>query len=96
MKLGRSEEATVIISITVNLDQTGSLGMQRSGQLVIEFEDKANRITDIWDVGGCKRKGGQGSLLREFQPEQLDEERCHFQSKEFLVGKERILSLRCL
>jgi hypothetical protein len=29
------QEATVIILITVNLDQTGSLGMQRSGQLVI-------------------------------------------------------------
>lgn len=29
------QEAIVIISITVNLDQTGSLGMERSGQLGI-------------------------------------------------------------
>lgn len=60
--------------------------MERGGQLSVHTEDRANRIFDILDVG-VREKGVKDDFL-EFQPEQLDEQRCHFQREEPLVGGE--------
>lgn len=55
----------------------GSPDMERGDQLSIHSEDRVNRIFDILDVGARERKVKDDFL--EFQPGQLDEQRCHFQ-----------------
>lgn len=59
--------------------------MERNSQLSIHTEDRANRIFDILDVGVREREVKDD--FQEFQPEQLGEQRCHFQREEPLVGQ---------
>ena len=51
------------------------------------FEDGANRIFDILDVVMIQ-KGVKEDFL-EFQPIQLDEQRCHFQKEAPPAGRRR-------
>lgn len=62
----------------------GGCGTESGGQLDIYTEHRANRTFDILDVG-LRERGVKDDFL-EFQPEQLNEQQCHFQREEPLVG----------
>lgn len=63
----------------------GGCGTESGGQLDIYTEHRANRTFDILDVG-LRERGVKDDFL-EFQPEQLNEQQCHFRGRSLLLGE---------